>query len=364
MSETTPSLVAPYRQPGVLARLHRQFFRTPFDAVVTALCLLVALLVGWKLLDWGVLSAVWTSPDGTSQVCRNSDGACWAVIDARWRLIMFGVFPYEEQWRAALATAVLIGTGILSCVPMFWTMRRLAALWLLGFGLFLILMGGGFFGLAPVAPAKWGGLALTLFFFAAVVIIGMPLSVVLALMRRSELPVVRATAVVLIDGVRSLPLVTILFTAALILPFVLPGWLQGDKIWRVIAGFALFFAAYQAEILRSGIQALPTGQEEAAKALGMSYFHRVTRIILPQAFRNALPPTISQLVITLMETSLIVIIGFFDLMASGNAAYGTGEWSFAYVEVYVFIALVYGVFVFSLSRYGRYLERRLRVGSH
>jgi len=364
MSNAAHPVAAPFQRTGAMESLRRKFFRTPFDVAVTGLCLSVALYVGWKLFDWAVLNAVWTLPDGTSQACRDADGACWAVINARWRLIMFGVFPYEEQWRAALATAVLIVTGILSCVPVFWTVARLAALWLLGFGLFLIFMGGGVFGLAPVAPAKWGGLALTLFFFAAVVIVGMPLSVFLALMRRSELPVVRATAVVLIDGVRSLPLVTILFTAALILPFVLPGWLQGDKIWRVIAGFALFFAAYQAEILRSGIQALPTGQEEAAKALGMNYFQRVTRIILPQAFRNALPPTISQLVITMMETSLIVIIGFFDLMASGNAAYGTGEWSFAYVEVYVFIALIYGVFVFSLSRYGRYLEHRLRVGSH
>jgi len=168
----------------------------------------------------------------------------------------------------------------------------------------------------------------------------------------------------LIDTVRSLPLITILFTAALILPFVLPATLVGDKIWRVIIGFALFFAAYQAEILRSGIQSLPNGQEEAAKALGLTYWQRTSRIILPQAFRNALPPTINQFVITFKETSLIIIIGFFEVLASGNAAFGSGEWSHYWVEVYCFVALIYFVFVFSLSRYGVYLERRLRVGKH
>ena len=174
--------------------------------------------------------------------------------------------------------------------------------------------------------------------------------------------VIAKTTGLFIDAIRSLPLVTILFTAALILPFVLPSFLIGDKIWRVIIGFALFFAVYQAEIIRSGIQSLPNGQEEAAKALGLSYWQRTSRIILPQAFRRALPPTINQFVITFKETSLIVIIGFFEVLASGKAAFGSGEWSFAWVEVYCFVALIYFVFVFSLSRYGVYLERRLRLG--
>ena len=195
-------------------------------------------------------------------------------------------------------------------------------------------------------------------------LIGMPMAIALALLRRSELPVVAVVTGLLIDGVRSLPLITILFTAALILPLVLPSFLIGDKIWRVIIGFALFFAAYEAENIRSGIQALPSGQEEAARALGLSYWHRTTRIVLPQAFRNALPPTINQFVISFKETSLIVIIGFFEVMASGKAAFGSGEWSSAWVEVYVFVALIYFVFVFSLSRYGAYLERRMRVGKH
>jgi general L-amino acid transport system permease protein len=263
-----------------------------------------------------------------------------------------------------LAGVAIVSVAILSCVPAFWTATRLAMLWVVGFAVFYVLMAGGVFGLLAIAPQNWGGLTLTVFIYAAGMLIGMPTAILLALMRRSTLPVIARSTGLFIDTIRSLPLITILFTAALVLPIVLPDALIGDKIWRVILGFALFFAAYEAENIRSGIQALPAAQEEAARALGLNYWHRTTRVVLPQAFRNALPPTINQFVISFKETSLIVIIGFFDVMASGRAAYGSGEWSFAWVEVYVFVGLIYFVFVFSLSRYGAYLERRLRVGAH
>ncbi|MCZ4291635.1 amino acid ABC transporter permease [Hoeflea alexandrii] len=350
----------PGRKQSLLSRL----FSRPLDVVISVTVLLFAASVLWQLSKWAIIDAVWTSPDATSEVCRGVSGACWAVIDVRWRLIVFGLFPYEEQWRSSLACIVMVIVAILSCVPMFWTAIRLSALWIVGFSIFYALMAGGVLGLTPIAPDKWGGLTLTVFIYAAGMLIGMPMAIALALMRRATLPVIARTTGIIIDSVRSLPLITILFTAALVLPFVLPEWLLGDKIWRVILGFALFFAAYEAENIRSGIQALPSGQEEAARALGLTYWQRTSRIILPQALRNALPPTINQFVISFKETSLIVIIGFFDVMASGKAAYGSGEWSFAWVEVYVFVALIYFIFVFSLSRYGAYLERRLRVGQH
>lgn len=357
MSATTFN---PSRKPG----LRQRYFASPTDAAISIAGLLLAAWLLWHLLNWAVLSAVWTSPDGTSSVCEDKKGACWAVINVRWRLILFGLFPFEEQWRSSIACLVLVAVAVISCFPMVWTATRLSMLWVLGFATFYVLMAGGIFGLTPIAPDKWGGLTLTVFIYAAGMLIGMPLAIALALMRRSTLPVIAKVTGLFIDGIRSLPLITILFTAALILPFVLPPWLQGDKIWRVIIAFALFFAAYEAENIRSGIQALPAGQEEAARALGLTYWQRTTRIVLPQAFRNALPPTINQFVISFKETSLIVIIGFFEVMASGKAAYGSGEWSFAWVEVYVFVALIYFVFVFSLSRYGAYLERHLRVGHH
>lgn len=221
---------------------------------------------------------------------------------------------------------------------------------------------GGVFGLLPVAPQDWGGLALTLFIFASVVVIGMPVALGLALLRRSSIPFVSPAIGGLIDVVRSLPLLSILFSAAVILPLALPEWLAGDKLYRVIGAFALFFASYQAENLRSGFQALSSGQEEAGKALGLSYWQNVFLVLLPQVFKLTLPPTINQIVITFKETSLIIIIGFFEILASGSAAFGTSEWSNAFIEVYVFIGLIYFVFVFSLSRYGAFLERRMSYG--
>ena len=350
-----------YHSPTRLERIKARYFATRLDTAVSLFFGAVALWVMWALLDWALFDAVFGADN--REACRDTAGACWSVIGARWRLILFGLYPYDEQWRSGIACVVIVLVVALSCMPVFWSARRLSFLWLGGFVIFYILMRGGYFGLVPVSELNWGGLSLTIFIFATVSIVGMPLAIVFALLRRSELFWISRTMGLVIDTIRSLPLLSIMFTFAIVLPFVLPGWLIGDKLYRVIFGYSLFFACYQAEIIRGGIQALPTGQEEAAKALGMVYWHRIGYIILPQAFRNALPPTINQFVITFKETSLVVIIGFFDVMASGNAAFGTAEWNFASIEVYVFVAFIFFVFVFALSRYGAYLERRMSVAS-
>ena len=341
--------------------LRQRFFSTPVDSVVSLVCLSLVVLVGWKFLDWAIVSAVF-DPTRGAEACKAATGACWSVIAARWRIILFGLFPYEEQWRSALACLSVVVMTVLSCIPSFWTGRRIALVWGVGASLFYVLMKGGVLGLPRVGEEGWGGLALTLFIFVATCVIGFPLAIGLALLRRSNLPWISRTTGVIIDAVRSLPLITILFTFAVVLPFMLPQWLQGDKLYRVILGSALFFAAYQAEIVRGGLQGVPRGQDEAAMSLGLTYWQRISRILLPQAMRISLPATINQFVIAFKETSLVVIVGFFEILASGNAAYGTGEWTFAYVEVYAFIALIYFVFVFSLSRYGAFLERRMSVG--
>ncbi|MBN8972802.1 MAG: amino acid ABC transporter permease [Rhizobiales bacterium] len=319
----------------------------------------VALIV-WALywiVDWAVIRAVWTSEDGSA--CRVADaGACWAVIHVRWRIILFGLYPYDEQWRSAAACLVIVVTAILSCTRPFHTLARLTLLWLVGFGSFIALMRGGVLGLSSVSVNDWGGLSLTLFIFAAVSITGMPLAIMLALLRRSRLTLIGKTTAIIIDVVRAIPLLAILFTVGVIIPFGLPDALVGEKLYRVIAAFSLYFACYQAEIIRSGFQAIPTGQEEAAQALGMSYRQRVAYVLLPQAFKAVLPPTVNQFVITFLETSLVVVIGFFDVLASGNAAFGTAKWGIAKIEVYLFVAAIFFTFTFSLSRYGAYLERR------
>jgi len=287
---------------SLITKLRQNLFASPLDCVVTCTCAAFFAFIIYFVIDWAFVSSVWSTED--EPLCKQTSGACWSVIDARHRIIFFGLFPYEEHWRSTLACIVMIATIVLSCIPWFWS----------------------------------------------------------AMGRRSKLPVIARLFGLFIDFFRSLPLLTILFTAAVITPFILPGWLQGDKLYRVIAGFAIFFACYQAENIRAGLQAIPSGQDEAGLTLGLSYWQRVTRVQLPQAFRNSLPAIVNQFVITFKETSIVTIVGFFEILASGAAAYGTGEWTVHYIEVYVFIGAIYFIFVFSLSRYGAYLEKKLRVG--
>lgn len=360
-AETVPHTVH-IHAPTLWQRIRAKYFATRVDAVVSLVFAALTLWVLWSLLGWALFDATFGANRG--DVCRENlhGGACWSVVSTRWRIVLFGLYPFEEQWRSGLACLVMLVVAVLSCIPWFWSTRRLPILWLTGFGIFYVLMRGGWFGLAEVTEQNWGGLSLTVFIFAAVSILGMPLAIVFALLRQSDLPWIAKTMALIIDTIRSLPLLSIMFTFAIVMPFVLPDWAIGDKLYRVIVGYALFFACYQAEIIRGGMQALPAGQDEAAKALGLTYWHRIGHVILPQAFRNALPPTINQFVITFKETSLVTIIGFFDVMASGRAASGTAEWNFAVIEMYVFVGLIFFVFVFSLSRYGAYLERRLDTG--
>ncbi|MFT5045900.1 MAG: general L-amino acid transport system permease protein [Porticoccaceae bacterium] len=356
----TANLALPPAKPTFVTKIRTNLFGNLLDASVSIICISLLVWLVYNIADWAFVSSIWSAEE--EPLCREARGACWSVIDARHRIIFFGLFPYEEHWRSTLACVVMIATIVASCFPWFWSGMKLSLLWVSGFGTFYILMHGGIFGLSVITPEQWGGLALTIFIFAAVSLIGMPLSIVLALGRRSKLPVIAKMVGLFIDFFRSLPLLTILFTAAVITPFVLPGWLMGDKLYRVIAGFAIFFACYQAENIRAGLQAIPAGQDEAGLTLGLKYWHRVNRIQLPQAFRNSLPAIVNQFVITFKETSIVTIVGFFEILASGAAAYGTGKWTVHYIEVYVFIGLIYFMFVFSLSRYGAYLERKLRVG--
>lgn len=348
---------------GWLERLRRRAFRTPADAAATVLVALILAWLFWTALDWAVLRAVWTAEDAA--LCREPGaGACWSVIDARHRLILFGLYPFDEHWRSTAAAAAIVLTVILSCIPWFWAARRIITLWIVGFATYYLLMEGSLLGLNQVTTDKWGGLSLVLFLFSSVVLLGMPMGLGLALMRRSRLPVVRLVASLLIDFVRSLPLLTTLFTAAVVVPILLPDWLQGDKIWRIIIAFSLFFACYQAEVFRGGFQAIPDGQYEAGKALGFGKWQSLALIILPQVFRHALPATINMVVVTFKETAVVIIIGLFDLLASAQAAFGTGDWVAYYMETYIFIALIYWAFITSLGRYGEYLKDRMSQEEH
>jgi len=346
-----------------MSHLRDRAFGTPLDAIVTLIVAAILAWLAWIAFDWGVMRSITRAED--ADLCRESTaGACWSVIDARHRLILFGLYPYEQHWRSTLAVCAIIATVIFSCIPWFWTGRRLSLLWIGGFATYYLLMDGALLGLPQVTTDKWGGLSLVLFLFSSVVLIGMPMGLGLALMRRSRLPMLRLVATLMIDLVRSLPLLVTLYSAAVVVPILLPDWLQGDKIWRVIIAFSLFFACYQAEVFRGGFQAIPDGQYDAGKALGLSHWRILAVVILPQVFRHALPGTINMVVVTFKETAVVIIIGLFGLLASGQAAFGNGDWVAYYMEVYIFVAFIYWAFITSLGRYGEYLKDRMRQDVH
>ena len=346
------------RNATALNRIRADYFSSWPNGAVTLVVLALLLWFLLRVLDWGVFEAHWATP---AAECKATTGACWSVIAARWRLILFGLYPYEAQWRSGLACVVVIAAIIAVCLPRNWAAGRMSLILLGAFVLFFGFMRGGVLGLEMIPPSRWGGLSLTLFIYLTVITFGLPISILLAIGRQSRYPVIRGILTLVIDVTRSLPLITILFSAALIVPLVLPSILQGDKLTRVLGAFAFFFGCYQSENVRAGMQALPAGQGEAAEALGLTYAQRMRMIILPQAFRISMPATINQFVITFKETSLVVIVGLFDLMASARAAYNTGEWAPYYAETYIFVGLIYFAGAFSLSRYGAYLERRMAL---
>jgi len=339
--------------------LREQLFGTLGNTLITVVFTGLIGFALWHVARWAFIDSLWT--ETYEGQCGTVTGACWSVIHARYRLILFGTYPYEQHWRPALACIVALGMVALTCMPMFWSGKRLISIWLCGTAIFILLMLGGVFGLPLVTTEKWGGLALTLYVYLSTIVMGVPLGIMFALARRSSYPAVRYVVTTLIDLVRSIPILTVVFCAALFAPFVVPGWLNPDTLHRVIAGFAVFFACYYAMIVTGGIQAVSQGQYDAADALGLGYWQSQIYIVLPQALRTALPATINHMVITLKETSVLVIVGMFELTASGNAAFQTGKWQEYYIEVYIFVSLIYFTLTYTLSRYGAYLEQKIRV---
>lgn len=311
-------------------------------------------------IKWAVIDAVWFATD--HEVCRASEGACWAVIVEKHRPMLFGVYPYDEHWRLVLALALYLSTVLITVQRRFWRASILIPLWgatLVGVG---TLLWGGVFGLTFVDTTQWGGLPLTMVLFTGTVVIGMPIAVLLALGRQSKLPLVKAVCVTLIECLRGVPLITILFVAVNVFPLFLPEGLELNKLLRVMVGMAIFFACYQAEVIRGGLQAIPKGQYEAANSLGLSYWHTTSRIILPQALRICLPGMVNHIIAALKNTSFVIIIGLFDILTATTAVMEDPLWRRFFVEAYLVVALIYFIFCFALSKYSQQLEVWLNEG--
>ena len=341
-------------------------FGSWWSTAVTLAVGYIVLRVLVSVFEWGIVNAIWSVPYGptgiaNTAICQNAKGvgACWAVLADKYRLILFGRYPYEEQWRPGIVVLLFIGLYIVSAIRRFWR-KELVLIWSGTLTAVGALMWGGFAGLPLVTEDYWGGLPITLILATFGLAFSFPLAVLVALGRRStQLPAVKILCVVYVELIRGVPLISVLFMASVMFPLFMPPGLNIDKLLRAQVAIILFAAAYLAEVVRGGLQALPKGQAEAADALGLSYWKKTAFIILPQALRLVIPPLVNTFIGFFKDTSLVLIIGLFDLLTMGKVALSDPPWESFSTEVYLGLAAIYIAFCFAMSQYSRSLERDL-----
>ncbi len=351
---------------GLCARARVNLFGSWWSTAVTLALGYILLRIAFAAFAWGIFNAIWSVPYGPTGIantaaCQNAKGvgACWAVLGDKYRLILFGRYPYAEQWRPATVVLLFIGLYTVSGLRRFWR-KELALIWIGTLTAVGALMWGGFAGLPLVTEDYWGGLPITLILATFGLAFAFPLSVLVALGRRStDMPAVKVLCVVYVELIRGVPLISVLFMASVMFPLFMPPGLNIDKLLRAQAAIVLFAAAYLAEVVRGGLQALPKGQAEAADALGLSYWQKTAFIILPQALRLVIPPLVNTFIGFFKDTSLVLIIGLFDLLTMGKVALSDPPWESFSTEVYLGLAAIYIAFCFAMSQYSRSLERDL-----
>ncbi|MFP1879034.1 amino acid ABC transporter permease [Lonsdalea quercina] len=345
---------------SAIAWARRNLFSSIPNSLLTILCLWLM----WKgvppLLNWAVFDANWLG--ATRNDCTR-EGACWVFIHARFGHFMYGLYPTEEIWRINFALVL----ALLSIFPMFWKQMphrgRYIAGWCIVYPLIAWgLLSGGFGGMPHVETRQWGGLTLTIIIAAVGIAGALPLGILLALGRRSEMPIVRMLCIGFIEFWRGVPLITVLFMSSVMLPLFLTEGTNIDKLLRALVGVILFQSAYVAEVVRGGLQALPKGQYEAAQSLALGYWRMQFLVILPQALKMVIPGLVNTIISLFKDTSLVIIIGLFDLFSSIQQATVDPAWLGMSTEGYVFAALIYWIFCFSMSRYSQHLEKRFDTG--
>lgn len=312
------------------------------------------------MINWALLDANWA---GSSREACSGDGACWVFVRLRFLHFMVGFYPESQLWRPVTVF------GIAALLLLYLLVKDLPHKgWVTGFGLLgfpfiaFLLFYGGLFGLPVVETHQWGGLMLTLILSTVGMLLALPLGTLLALGRRSSMPVAKTLSVVFIELWRGVPLITVLFMSSVLLPLFMPDGIRLDKLLRALIGIALFQSAYMAEVIRSGLQAVPKGQYEAANALGLSYWKAMLLIILPQALKTVIPGIVNTFIELFKDTTLVLIIGLFDLLATVQASFTDSKWLGFSAEGYIFAGLIYWLFCFSMSRYSHHLEKKLHTG--
>lgn len=319
--------------------------------------------IAWKLtslaVNWLIVEAVIS---GGPQTCKVARGACWPFIAEKVRFMALGIYPVDEQWRAVAALALFACACTAAMIPRFWS-RRLLLLVAIAFASIVILLRGGVFGLTLVAPDQWSGLPLTILLSVATFILALPLGVMLALARCSPVRSVRVISIALIESIRGVPLVSLLFMASVMSPLMLPEWAAHNAILIAQFPITIFISVYVAETIRAGLLAVPTTQAEAAASLGLDYWRTTLLVVLPQAISSVVGPLVALFIAFFQDTTLVGLVGLMDFLSTVRAALHDPKWQgIATVEAYILAGLVYLVCSLGLSLYGRFLERTLNRG--
>lgn len=347
----------PKATSGTLGWVRENLFASPLNAVLTITSLCFLYLVVPPFVQWAFVDAVWFG--NSNKDCAGYEGACWAVVTARFGQFVYGFYPESERWRPNLVLILFV----INLLPILWDRvpgRTFAAVFLVsGFPLVALFFIHGGIGLEVVPTPKWGGFMLNLIMAAVAIIYSLPLGILLALGRRSEFPIISRFCVLFIEFWRGVPLITVLVMASFMLPFFMPDGFNFNELLRALIGLTLFSSTYMAEVVRGGLQAMPRGQTEAARAMGLTYWQSIRLIILPQALKITIPAIVNTFIGLFKDTSLVIVIGLFDLLQVAKSSVTDTNWLGLEHETYIFVAIVFFVSCFAMSRYSLYLERKL-----
>ena len=360
----------PASEKSAFAWIRNNLFASWKDGILSLIALAALLYFLPGLINWLFVSAVWTGSDRTAcltveqggQLPAGWNGACWAYVGDRFVQFMFGSYPRDELWRPLLVVAMFVGLLVPFLMPKVPRkgLNALLLLIVLPVVAFFLLL-GGVFGLRHVETSLWGGLMVTLIISFVGITISLPAGILLALGRRSTMPILKTVCIAFIELIRGVPLITVLFMASVLLPLFLEPGNNIDKFLRALIGVSIFASAYMAEVIRGGLQAIPKGQYEAADALGLNYFHKMTFIVLPQAIKLVIPGIVNTFIGMFKDTSLVTIISMYDLLGIVKASFGDSGWITPVTPLtgLIFAGFTFWIFCFGMSRYSAFVERRL-----
>ncbi|PSH68064.1 amino acid ABC transporter permease [Phyllobacterium brassicacearum] len=363
----------PLGERGIVRWMRTNLFATPLD---TALTLLAILALAWFLpgiINWLFVNAVWSGPDRSvcSTVAQGGiqpegwSGACWAYVNANFNQFMYGPYPVDQHWRVNLVAIIFVLLLVPLLIPKapYKVLNAVVFFFIFPIVAFILLV-GGWFGLPYVETSSWGGLLVTLTLSFVGIAVSLPLGIVLALGRRSKMPVIKMLCVIFIETIRGIPLITVLFMASYMLPLFLPPGVSFDRFLRALIGVALFASAYMAEVVRGGLQAIPKGQYEGADSLGLGYWQKTGLIVLPQALKLVIPGIVNTFIGLFKDTSLVTVISMFDLLGTVKQHFSDANWISPQTPIsgLIFAGFVFWIFCFGMSRYSIFMESRLDTG--